>query len=677
MIVLGWHGGIIREFQDAAPGWSTHDGSAVIIRDGNLICAFEEERLNRIKHSNYFPAHAIYNCLKITGLSFDDIDVIAMNFIEQNRKVFPCDAGLPSVNHFLEYPEQRSFSVRDMICELFEREFSADVSNKLFFCNHHIAHLWSAFSTSGFPDALVVSNDGFGDSLSGCIAVGDSIGISILRQHSIEQSLGTLYRDFIRILGYKRFDEYKAMGLAPYGDPNRFNGIFKKMYQLLPEGNFELLPIEERWGLLYDEGLVKQARRAGEPFNEVHKDFAAGLQNALETIVFHVITHFRKKTGKSNLCLAGGVAHNSTLNGKLLSSDLFEKIYVQPASHDAGGAIGAAIAAYEMKGDQSCRRQMPHVFLGRDIGSDMDIRTALEAWGPVLEMSPITEPAAVAAQLISQGEVVGWVQGRSEFGPRSLGNRSIIADPRPINNWTRINKMVKDRESFRPFAPSIIEDKLTTIIDTPKCKADLSFMTFTLPVRKEYREILGAVTHVNGSARIQTVSQKQNRLYWELIQDFFSITGIPAILNTSFNNSVEPIVDTIDDAVVCLLTTGLDLMIVGNYLVTKNDFISNPQCILSLKVQLSASKKLVKRCTMTVEGQKQIRFAIEATASLIFDQASVNISEKLFKAIAFSDRAPTVGELLLDKDTNFEMYDKELFDELIYLWKLRAIRILP
>ena len=615
MIVLGWHGGIIREFEDAAPGWSMHDGAAVLLRDGQLICALEEERFNRVKHSNFFPAYAIANCLKIAGLSLAEVDVIAMNFEERTRQIFAWDTGLPSVNHFLEDPTQRSFSVRDMIGEIFEREFATDVADKLFFCNHHDAHLWSAFGTSGFADALIVSIDGGGDTLGGSIAVGDPKGITLLRRDPEENAIGYLYSDTIRILGYRTFDEYKAMGLAPYGDSTRFRQLFEKFYRLLPEGNYELIPRDDRWEILYDEGLVRQARRAGEPFEQIHKDFAAALQKTTEIILFHILTHFRNETGKTNLCYSGGVAHNCTFNGKLLYSGLFDKIYIQPASHDAGGALGAAIAAYEMKGDRSGRRQMQHVFLGRDIGNETEVRAALEAWGTALAWRPVKNPAVEAAHLLADGNVLGWVQGRSEFGPRALGNRSIIADPRPVDNWQRINKMVKNRESFRPFAPSVLEGELSTLVDMPRCDADLSFMTYTLPIREDFRKTLGAVTHVDGSARIQTVSQSRNPLYWELLREFYAITGVPAILNTSFNNNVEPIVDTIDDAVACFLTTGLNFLVVGNYLVSKYDFMSDPRCISSLKVKLPTNKKLVKRSMMVVGNEKRIRYAIESTAS--------------------------------------------------------------
>lgn len=654
-----------------------HDGAAVLLRNGQLICALEEERLNRVKHSNFFPAYAIFNCLKIAGLSLAEVDVIAMNFEERTRHIFAWDTGLPSVNHFLEDPAQRSFSVRDMICELFDREFSTDVSEKLFFCNHHEAHLWSVFGTSGFSDALVVSIDGGGDTLGGIIAVGEPEGITILRRDPDENAIGYLYSDSIRILGYRTFDEYKAMGLAPYGDSTRFNRLFEKFYRLLPDGDYELLPREEQWGILYDAGLVKQARRAGKPFEQVHKDFAAALQKTTETILFHIMTHFRKATGKTNLCYSGGVAHNCTFNGKLLYSGLFDKIYIQPASHDAGGALGAAIAAYEMKGDRACRRQMQQVFLGRDIGKETEVRAALEAWGEALAWRLVKNPAVEAARLLADGNVLGWVQGRSEFGPRALGNRSIIADPRPAENWQRINKIVKNRESYRPFAPSVIEDKLPMLVDMPKCEADLSFMTYTLPIRENFRKILGAVTHVDGSARVQTVSQDRNPLYWELLREFFAITGVPAVLNTSFNNNVEPIVDTINDAVTCFLTTGLNFLMVGNYLVSKGDFISDPRGILSLKVKLPTNKKLVNRSTMVVGNGRRSCFAIESTASPNLEIPFADISQELYEALAISEEDHTVEELILDRKKGNGSYNKELLEELIHLWKLRFIRIQP
>ena len=417
MIVLGWHGGIIREFEDAAPGWSMHDGAAVLLRDGQLICALEEERFNRVKHSNFFPAYAISNCLKIAGISLAEVDVIAMNFEERTRQIFAWDTGLPSVNHFLEDPTQRSFSVRDMIGELFEREFATDVSDKLFFCNHHDAHLWSAFGTSGFADALIVSIDGGGDTLGGSIAVGDPKGITLLRRDREENAIGYLYSIQFEFSVTEHLMNTRRWVWLPMVIQPVFVALFEKFYRLLPDGNYELIPRDDRWEILYDEGLVRQARHAGEPFEQIHKDFAAALQKTTEIILFHIVTHFRNETGKTNLCYSGGVAHNCTFNGKLLYSGLFDKIYIQPASHDAGGALGAAIAACEMQGDHSGRRQMQHVFLGRDIGNETEVRAALEAWGTALAWRPVKNPAVEAAHLLADGNVLGWVQGRSEFGP--------------------------------------------------------------------------------------------------------------------------------------------------------------------------------------------------------------------------------------------------------------------
>src|SRR5262249_1296171 len=282
----------------------------------------------------------------------------------------------------------------------------------------------------------------------------------------------------------------------------------------------------------------------------------ASLQETLEDIAFHTIRYYRQVTGQKRLCLAGGVAHNCTLNGKLLYSGLFDDVFIQPAAHDAGCALGSAMHAYlQAKGSLS-RPRLDHVFWGSDAGADDEIESTLSRWTELVEFEKVDNVAERAAQLLAGGSVIGWVQGRSEFGPRALGNRSILADPRPAENKRVINAMVKKREGYRPFAPSVPEEDAADIFVPPPMKT-APFMIFVVDVREHQRALLGAVTHVNGSARVQTVSRSTNARYHRLLAEFKALTGVPVLLNTSFNNNAEPIVDSVEDAVVCYLTTGL------------------------------------------------------------------------------------------------------------------------
>jgi len=675
VLILGWHGGIKPECQDLPPGWSTHDGAAVLLRDGEILAAVEEERLNRVKHSNFLPANAITRCLEQAAVRLSEVDVVAMNFLERTREIFPVDAGLPSVDAFLEDPTAASPTVRGALAELFERHFATDVSDRFHFCNHHVAHLWSAWGPSGFHEALAISIDGSGDALSGMIATAGPAGLDPIRELPVALSLGNLYSDSVRFLGYKRFDEYKVMGLAPYGDPRRFAKLFEQFYELLPEGAFRLTAREERWGLIDDARLVTEARRSGRPFTQVHCDFAAALQTTLETIVMHVVRHFAAETGQRHLCYAGGVAHNCTLNGRLLREDLFDEIFVQPAAHDAGGALGAALHAERTVGGGAARPAMPHLFLGSDLPGTTEISERLAAWDAFIECDRPRDPVPETARLLADGAVVGWVQGRSEFGPRALGHRSILADPRPAANKARINEMVKKRESYRPFAPSILEEYLDELAVVPRTKADMSFMTYTLVIREHYRPVLGAITHVDGSARIQSVSRSRDEQYWRLIETFRSLTGIPAILNTSFNNNAEPIVDSVDDAVTCFLTTGIDVMVVGDVLVRRRDDLDLATAVGRLRPRLPRSRKLVAR--VPDDDCEPYVFSVESTASQHFVQPRQAISADAYGLLVRADGRCRADELLTLDSMEDEKRHRRVLQELLALWERRAVVLKP
>jgi carbamoyltransferase len=422
-------------------------------------------------------------------------------------------------------------------------------------------------------------------------------------------------------------------------------------------------------------GLLDGIRRKGEPFTQKHKDIAAGLQTTLETIALHVLTHFREATGRRKLGLAGGVAHNCTMNGKIIGSGLFDEVFVQPAAHDAGLAIGAAIAAAKAEGIRFSRAQMPHLYLGTDIRSD-DVENRLRRWGALVDVRRSAAVEQETAKLIADGKVVGWVQGRSEFGPRALGNRSILADPRPRENKTIINSMVKKRETYRPFAPSVLVERMRDYFHVPERVAALPFMIVVVDVLEDKRELLGAITHVDGTARVQTVSRGANERYWELISEFGELTGVPVLLNTSFNNNAEPIVDSVDDAVVCFLTTRIDCLVVDDCIVTRKQAGLTPETLKGFFASVPASYKLVKQKWESDGGASALRdrFGIQSHASAYFGEVFGEISRTMFVVLSH-DQAPLGA--VWDQLALGQSERARSVEEVLDLWQRRLITLQP
>lgn len=671
MLILGINGGEKFEDEDLSEVFERHDGSAVLLKDGGIVAAIEEERLNRIKHSNCFPVQAIRYCLEAGGCRLEDVDIIATNVSEASAD------AMAKLMVMTDSTNRVGGDGRSYFGAQFKRAFGLDIRDRLFFCHHHFAHAWSTFALSGFEESLILSVDGEGDGNSGMVLVGEGAYLTKLQTFSVQQSLGALYQTLIRFLGYKLFDEYKVMGLAPYGDPARFRNIFAQCHQLLPNGNYSI-ESQMAWLAAFDRaGLVEQARRKGDPFLQIHKDFAAGLQEMLENIVMHVLRHFQKETGQKNLCLAGGVAHNCTMNGKVLYSGLFENVFVQPAADDSGGALGAALGAWYENNRNAQTAKLKHVFLGPPAGPHDEVRDRLARWSGFISWTREEAIAAKTARLINDGAVVGWVQGRSEFGPRSLGNRSILADPRPAENKLRINEMIKKREQYRPFAPSVLEEKVSDYFETTANQRDFPFMIFILNVRKEVRELLGAITHVDGTARVQTVSRATNPEYWDLINEFGKLSGVPILLNTSFNNHAEPIVDSIDDAVGCFLTTGINYLVVGDCLANKKSREEIRAATLSLTPHLPAWRKLVKRKRIAWETGKANEFrAIESTKSAYFGVPLFEISADMFGVLELADGASDLNALIRRSGVPDERVEP-LVDEFMELWSQRLVRVHP
>ena len=666
MIVLGWHGSWSGAERSGPPralngDFAGHDSAAAILNQGVLVAAVEEERLNRVKHSRNFPVASMRYCMKVADIGFEDVDLIAVDVSEEYL-----DAWV--FRQAIEDPGIFPSTGRELVSSLFHCEFGVDPTEKLRFCRHHHAHAHAAFHGSGFSEALVVCLDGLGDGPSGLIAKCGPTGLRILRSLTADQSLGYFYVRSIALVGYSLFDEYKVMGLAPYGDASRYRDLFARLYRLLPEGRYELVQEAERRAVLEDAGLLDEMRKAGEPFTQLHRDYSAALQEALEIIVSHVVRYFATVEGSGNLCLGGGVAHNCSMNGRLIRSGIFQRVYVQPAAHDAGNAIGAALSVQPRTKPSGPDGVMPHVYWGPELEEENELRDLLAKWAGLLDVRQVDDPAEEAAALIADGEVIGWVQGRSEFGPRALGNRSILADPRPSDNKRIINSMVKKRESYRPFAPSVLESEFANWFEAPAAEASLAFMTYVVPVQSAHRSTLGAITHVDGTARVQTVSAKDNPLYHRLISAFWHRTGIPMVLNTSFNNNVEPIVNCAADAIACFLTTGIDRLVIGNNVVTKSKAIVEASAFGNLRMRLAAHRRLV---THRENSSPPCHF-IEATADTPFPGRPIMVSAEIAEILRDPrERSLDKFESSLDADQN------TIRSEMFALWEQRVVDVSP
>ncbi|MGH9348509.1 MAG: carbamoyltransferase family protein, partial [Vicinamibacterales bacterium] len=584
-------------------------------------------------------------------------------------------------------------SGRQFLQSLLEEEFGCRVDPRRFhFVDHHFAHACSAYYPSGFDRTLVLTTDGVGDSLSGSLYTADDHRLELLRTFAEEDSLGFFYLDVTRYLGFDLFDEYKVMGLAPYGNGERFEPVFARLYELRPDGTYRFN--RERMRRLWQD---LPARPAGGELTQSDKDVAMAAQATLERIVHHVVAHAVRSTGHDRLCLAGGVALNCRMNGDLLRRGLVRQIFVQPAAHDAGLSLGAALHVHHSSQQRPApRSRLRHVYWGGHCGSEAEIEALLRAWEVFVDWDRVPEPQAVVAKLMSEGTIVGWVHGRSEFGPRALGNRSILADPRPAVNKDVINALVKKREAFRPFAPSVLEEYAGEVFELPPGVESLPFMLVTVQVREQYREALGAITHVDGSARVQTVSRADNPCYWSMIDGFRELTGLPVLLNTSFNNFAEPIVETAADALVCFLTTGLPVLAIDDWIVRKRPRPAG--ALASLRLRLPVYVKLHDRplpadgagASLSARGQwwRRLRAHLAAWRSApangrvsqvgnTFDWREYEIPDTLFRILLASDGCRSVDELMDDAgvcDTGARAACIDLIEE---LWERRLVTLTP
>lgn len=572
------------------------DSSAALIADRKIIAAVEEERFLRLKHWAGFPEQAIRCCLTEAGAKLGDIDMIAVNRNPSAnilRKILFSMARRPGYA-FIRDRLKNAARIGDLRKD-FEAAFPTEMKDfrgQIRTVQHHVAHLASAYYLSAYEDAAVCSVDGFGDFVSTMTASGSGINLKPLQQIYFPHSLGLFYLAFTQLLGFPRYgDEYKVMGLSAYGRPT-FLKEMQDVIRLKEDGTFRLnLDYfihhsdgvtmtwdggEPKMGTVYSKKMEKTfgpARIKDEPVGERHKDIAASLQARYEECFFHILNHLYKATGSTRIAIAGGCGMNSLANGKILERSPFREVFIQPAAGDAGGALGAALAIYHESGRNGRFPRMERADLGPQYSeeyiSELLERTAELSNGGVgfrvQRFGDNDELCRQSAERIERGLVIGWFQGRMEWGPRALGNRSIIVDPRRPDIKDILNAKIKKRESFRPFAPSILREAVSEFFETD---ADVPFMQQVFRIRPEKQALIPAVTHVDGTGRLQTVTESQNPLYYRLIREFSRRTGMPMVLNTSFNEN-EPIVNKPEDALDCFLRTKMDVLVLGSTMIER------------------------------------------------------------------------------------------------------------
>ena len=553
-----------------------HDSAAALLRDGVVVAACQEERLSRKKHDSDFPARAVKYVLREAGIGPGDLDAVGFYdkpLLKFERMLSTYVATFPA--SFSSFRTAMPVWIKEKLWvpSHIRRELKP-YSGPIYFAEHHMSHAASCFLVSPFDEAAILTVDGVGEWATASFGVGKGSDIRMFKEIRFPHSLGLLYSAFTYYLGFKvNSAEYKVMGLAPYGRPIHAERILKEMVHLNQDGSFKLdmKYFDYHRGLrmtnaAFDDFFGGPPRKPETWMAEREFDIAASVQKVCEEIVLRMVRHIHQETGLTNLCMAGGVALNCVANGRVIRETPIQHLFVQPAAGDAGGAVGVAHWIYNTLKKQPRGAAWSHAYLGPAY-SDQEIRTYLDGAGARYHELPRAELLSRTASHLAGGNVVGWFQGRMEFGPRALGGRSILADPRDPKMRDTLNMKIKFREGFRPFAPSVIAEKCA---DWFELDAESPYMLLVAPVREGKRTI-PSVTHVDHSARIQTVRRDSSPLYYDLIAEFEKLTGVPLLINTSFNVRGEPIVCTPHDAYLCFMRTNMDQLVLGPYLLDKQE----------------------------------------------------------------------------------------------------------
>ncbi|VGO21299.1 carbamoyltransferase family protein [Pontiella sulfatireligans] len=552
-----------------------HDSTACIVVDGKLVVAIEEERLSREKHTDEFPGLAIRRCLEISGLTFEDIDAVAVSIKPtlhwEKKAAYSLGIG-KGIKPFLSH-EVGTFRYRQ---DQFWGWYFGNWPNKqkrpdVHWVPHHMSHIAGSFYVSPYEDAALLSLDGSGEWATSFVGYGKGTTVECYNQSFFPNSFGSFYEAATEFCGFRpNYDEGKTMGLASLGDPSVFGDRASEILKVGRDGSIDIdlsCFNFQYWRRPYCnqefQRIFGRPRRHGEPFEQHHLDVAAAFQRALEEAALEICRNLKSKTGATHLVVAGGVALNSVMNGRIVRESGFEDLYVMPAAGDNGTAIGAAFYVWNglLGNDRDFVHDNPYV--GTSYSKEQ-----IDVLIKECKLSAVwhDDIAAEGARLLHEGHIIGWFQGAMEIGPRALGNRSILADPTHPGMKDKINAEVKHREAYRPFAPSVPAESAQ---DYFEMEVEAPFMLKVCDVKMDKRDCIPAVTHVDGSARVQTVRREMNPLYHDLMVEFGKLSGVPVVLNTSFNVMGEPIVESPMDAIRCFFSTGLDKLVIGNYVIGK------------------------------------------------------------------------------------------------------------
>jgi carbamoyltransferase len=583
-----------------------HDSAVTLLRNGEICFAAQEERFTRIKHDSTFPINAIRSALTFANIDmskiecvsyYEDPDLKSNRVVQTAKNLFPkgSDAFSQVLTSGFRSKKLLSKHIRDVL----------KYNGEIYFGNHHLSHAASAFFPSSFRSSAILTMDGVGEWATSTISVGKDNKISLLKEQSFPHSLGLLYSSFTKYCGFKvNSGEYKLMGLAPYGEPKYLDLIRSEIVNVHEDGSLTLnmnyfdFPLGKRmFNEKFEELFGMKTADPSQSTDTFYMDIAASIQKLTEEVVLNAAKFAKELTGEENLCLAGGVALNCVANGKIIDAGIFKSIWIQPAAGDAGGSLGSALDYWhqqlgmERKIDElTCDKQFGS-YLGTEYSND-DIEKILQQSGAVYHKIDDIKLAENIADLISSGFVIGWFQGRMEFGPRALGARSILGDARNSEMQTNMNLKIKFRESFRPFAPSVLKSEISNWFKIPNDSQNIYESPYMLQVAqiheskkienknthaqglsklKLIRSSVPAITHIDFSARLQSVDGKYNKRYFDVLTAFHKKTGVPLIVNTSFNVRGEPIVESPNDAYKCFMRTGIDFLCIGNFLLDKNE----------------------------------------------------------------------------------------------------------
>ncbi len=552
-----------------------HDSTAVLIKDGIVLCAVEEERFTRVKHDNSFPFQSVDFCLKSAGIMIKDIDAVAYYekpLLKFERILETFVATYPfSLKPFVKgLPEWFDYKIK--VGHTIKKKLK--YKGPIYYVPHHLSHASSSFYPSPFQEAAILTVDGVGELQTTGLWYGKSTGITPLKSIDFPHSLGLLYSTFTAFLGFRvNEDEYKVMGLGAYGKPVLVHKVYK-VIKVKDNGSFKLdlkyFSFREdftMWSKHFEE-LFGKPRRPNEPVTKRHKDIAASIQAVTEEIYFKMLNHLYTLIKSKNLCISGGVGLNALANGKIYDHTPFKHVYILGPSGDSGAALGSALYTYHTILGHKKRHEIRSLYLGSSY-SDNQIELVLKRHHLRYEkISTKKELINRSAKLLADGKIIGWFQGKMEFGPRALGARSILSAPFPRAMKEKVN-IIKRREQFRPFAGSVLQEKVDEYFEVPEKNYYSPFMNFCFKVKKDRQKDLAAITHEDGTCRIQTVN-RDNGLYYELIKEFYRQTGIPCILNTSFNVKGEPIVETPEQAINDFLKSKMGILVIGSFIVQKN-----------------------------------------------------------------------------------------------------------